>query len=143
MDKWDRRHLGMAKQVATWSKDVSTRVGSRVVDPRNRVIAEGFNGPPRGVTDDPSISREQKLRRTIHAEKNVLLFAQRDLTGCTMYVTHHPCSQCAALIAQSGIARVVVPTPDTPFAERWAEDIAEAKRIFEESGVQLNIVEVE
>lgn len=141
IDKWVRRHLGMAKQIATWSKDPSSHVGARIVDSRQRVVSEGFNGPPRGVTDDPTISREAKLRRTIHAEKNAILFAQRALAGMTMYVTHHPCSQCAAYIAQAGISCVVIPEQDPVFVERWQDDIAEAKRIFEEAGVR--VVEVE
>lgn len=140
MNKWDRRHLGMAKQVATWSKDPSTHVGARIVDAHNRVISEGFNGPPRGVTDDPTISREAKLRRTIHAEKNALLFAQRSVAGMTMYVTHHPCAQCAAYIVQAGITRVVILEQDIVFAERWADELAEAKLILSDAGVKLEVV---
>ena len=140
MDKWTRRHLGMAKHVAAWSKDPSTRVGARIVDAKQRVISEGFNGPPRGVTDNPDIPRESKLRRTIHAEKNAILFAQRSLDGATMYCTHHPCGSCAALIVQSGITRVVVLRPDEEFASRWAEDLNEAKLILAEAGVELEQV---
>lgn len=137
MNKWIRRHLGMAKQIATWSKDPSTRVGCRIVDAKQRVISEGFNGPPRGVTDDPAISREAKLRRTIHAEKNAILFAQRDLTGTTMYVTHCPCGPCAALIVQAGIQTVVIPEQDPVFLKRWQDDIDEANLIFRVAGVEL------
>ena len=49
-NKWDIRFLEMAKLVASWSKDPSTQVGSVAV--RNRtVIAQGYNGFPRGVDD--------------------------------------------------------------------------------------------
>jgi dCMP deaminase len=130
LTKWDARHLSVAHTIAQWSKDPSTKVGARISDGKNRIVSEGFNGPPRGVEDDPTISRESKLRRTIHAERNAILFAQRDLTGCTLYVTHHPCAQCAALIVQAGITRVVCNAPDPAFQTRWAEDIAEAKFIF-------------
>jgi dCMP deaminase len=137
LTKWDARHLEMAHHAAAWSKDPSTKVGARIVDSRARVISEGFNGPPRGVEDNPAVDRETKLRRTIHAERNAILFAQRDLAGTTIYVTHHPCAQCAALIVQAGIARVVCNAPDPAFQVRWAEDIAEAQHIFAEAGVTL------
>lgn len=137
MTKWDLRFIDLAYHVASWSKDVSTRVGSCIVDGKNRVVSLGFNGPPRGVEDDPTISREAKLRRTIHAERNAILFAQRDLAGCTIYVTHHPCAPCAAEIAQAGIKRVVCNAPDPAFAVRWADDIAEAQFIFAHAGIEL------
>lgn len=133
--KWHYRHMDAAQLVASWSKDPSTKVGARIVDAQHRVISEGFNGPPRGVTDDPSISRETKLRRTIHAEKNAILFARRDLTGTTLYVTHFPCAQCAALIVQAGIMEVVTHSPTPEFFERWRNDIEEAERIFKDAGV--------
>ena len=133
--KWHYRHMAAAELVASWSKDPSTKVGARIVDAQHRVISEGFNGPPRGVTDDPSISRETKLRRTIHAEKNAILFARRDLTGTTLYVTHFPCAQCAALIVQAGIKEVVTYPPEPSFHERWRDDIEEAQRIFRDAGV--------
>lgn len=135
--KWDARHLEMAYHVAAWSKDPSTKVGARITDSRNRVISEGFNGPPRGVQDDATVDRETKLRRTIHAERNAILFARRELAGATLYVTHHPCAQCAALIVQAEIARVVCNAPDPAFQSRWEADIAEAKQIFEQAGIEL------
>ena len=50
LNKWDKRFLEMAKLVASWSKDPSTQVGAVAV--RNRtVIAQGYNGFPRGVDD--------------------------------------------------------------------------------------------
>lgn len=136
--KWHYRHMDAARLVASWSKDPSTKVGARIVDDKYRVISEGFNGPPRGVNDDPTIDRETKLRRTIHAEKNAILFAQRDLTGATLYVTHYPCSQCAAFIVQAGIKAVVTYTPEPAFYERWRGDIEEAQRIFRDAGVVVH-----
>jgi dCMP deaminase len=131
----------MAHEVASWSKDPSTQVGARIT--RGKIlVSEGFNGPPAGMQDDPAIDRETKLRRTLHAEQNAILYAQRDLTGCTMYVTHHPCARCAAQIAQAGIKRVVCNAPDPAFAVRWAEDIAEAQLILTHAGVELVSLEV-
>ena len=49
-NKWDIRFLEMAKLVASWSKDPSTQVGCVAVRNRN-VIAQGYNGFPRGCDD--------------------------------------------------------------------------------------------
>ncbi len=135
--KWDSRFLLLAHTVASWSKDPSTKVGAVIADGRNRVISLGFNGPPRGLEDDPDLPREVKLRRTIHAEKNAILFAQRPLAGSSIYVTHHPCAQCAVFIAQANIGRVVCPAPDPTFELRWGDDIAEARLAFSQAGVSL------
>ena len=141
LSKWDARHLSMCHEIAKWSKDPSTQVGARIT--RGKIlVSEGFNGPPAGMQDDPAIDRETKLRRTLHAEQNAILYAQRDLTGCMMYVTHHPCARCAAQIAQAGIKRVVCNAPDPAFAVRWADDIAEAQLILTHAGVELVSLEV-
>lgn len=131
MSKWDKRFLALADLASTWSKDPSTGVGAVVVDQSNRVVSLGYNGFPRGV-DDTYGTREQKLMRTIHAEDNAILFAARDLTGCTLYVTHHPCARCAAKIVQSGIARVVF---SGELGTRWGDEVAEARFLFQEAGI--------
>lgn len=136
MNKWTQRFLDLAHLVSTWSKDPSTKVGAVIVDPNNRVVSLGFNGFPKGV-QDMDIPRERKLMRTIHAEENALLFAQRDLSDCSIYVTHHPCSNCAAKIIQAGIRRVSI---SREMGDRWAHESAEAKLMFSESGVVLDLV---
>ncbi len=135
LSKWTRRFLSLADLVASWSKDESTKVGAVIADSRNRVVSLGFNGFPHGVNDE-SLPRERKLLRTIHAEENAIMFAQRDLTGCAIYVTHHPCGPCAAKIAQAGITRVVVARH---MHDKWAAASAEAALIFQEAGVELEI----
>lgn len=142
LSKWDARFLEMASLVASWSKDPSTKVGAVIVDSRQRVVSQGFNGFPRGVQDRVDVSRETKLARTIHAEANALLYAQRDLSGCSLYVTRPPCSNCAALIIQSGIARVVYEAPDPEFMLRWKASIDESLAMFAEAGVEVVSMEV-
>lgn len=141
MTKWDKRMLDLAALVATWSKDPSSQVGAVIVDPMNRVVSLGFNGFPRGVTDDAQTlaDRDEKLRRIIHAETNALLFAGRSVAGCTLYVTRPPCGQCAAKLIQSGIARVVC----LPWGEglsRWERDYVSAKAMYAEAGVAFDEV---
>lgn len=140
MSKWDRRMLGLVNLVATWSKDPSTGVGAVIVDQKNRIVSIGFNGFPRAV-NDKDVPRDEKLRRTIHAEENSLLFAGRPVEGCTIYVTHPPCARCAAKIIQAGIARVVSNKPADAFAERWADDMASATEMFCDAGVVVDLLE--
>lgn len=138
MTKWDTRMMQLVATVATWSKDPSTAVGAVIVDPHNRVVSLGFNGFPRSVSDasDLLADREEKLRRTIHAEENALLFAQRDIEGCTVYVTHPPCARCAAKLIQAGVHRIVTHRPGAEFAQRWAADMSSARQMYGEAGVE-------
>lgn len=141
--KWIGRFIDMAMLVSSWSKDPSTKVGAVIVDDKQRVVSVGFNGFARGVQDRVDVSRETKLARIIHAEPNAILFANRAVTGCTIFVTRPPCSNCAALIIQSGIARVVCQQPDDAFMERWGASIAESTQTFNEAGVELVMTEKE
>lgn len=77
---------------------------------------------------------------TIHAETNAIMFASRPVAGCTIYVTHPPCAKCAAVIIQSGIARVVSRPPWNSFTDRWADDIKSANEMFIEAGVTFDYV---
>lgn len=137
MTRWDLRFIEMAALVASWSKDPSTKVGAVITNDKNHVISLGFNGFPRGVEDRLDVSRETKLARTIHAEPNAILHAKQDLAGCSIYVTRPPCSNCAALIIQSGISRVVYEAPDPAFLVRWKDSISESIQMFEEARITV------
>ena len=136
--KWHDRFIRLATEISTWSRDPGTKVGCIIVDPLNRVVSLGFNGFPHGISDDTLRlqDRETKLRITIHAEENALLFAKRDVAGYTAYVTHHPCSSCAAKLIQSGISKVVY-KQDEVFESKWADSIALAKTLFFECSVEV------
>lgn len=137
--KWDERFLQLAGSISSWSKDPSTKVGAVIVDPDNRVVSSGYNGLPRGVEDrlDRLNERDVKLRLTLHAEHNAILFACRDLTGCTIYITAPPCAHCAAQIIQTGITRVVYRQPEPEFAARWGEHTALAQEVLAELDVEV------
>jgi dCMP deaminase len=120
--RWLKHGLAEAALIASMSKDPSTKVGAYIADSRHRPVSKGFNGPPRGLHDGEWVSgdRAKKLAATIHAETNAIIFADRQrLEGATLYVTHPPCPQCAALIAQAGIVRVVYRGGDAAFLSRW------------------------
>ncbi len=91
------------------SKDPSTQVGAVIVDNKNRrVISSGYNGFPRYIDDDLlPMTRPEKYQYTVHAELNAILHARQDLSGCSLYVSVFPCSECMKAIIQTGIKLVV------------------------------------
>jgi len=140
VQKWDLRFLELCKHITGWSKDPSTQVASVIVKDTNKIISVGYNGYAAGVDDDDTLqTREEKYPRIIHGEKNAILFAQRDLTGCTIYVYPlAPCGQCAAAICQVGISRVVTVIPNDPDRIlRWESSNNVALDQFRKKGVDI------
>ena len=139
---WDKRFIDLAVHVGTWSKDPGAKVGAVIVDPKRRIVSVGFNGFPQGVSDAPEIiaDREIKLMRTIHAEENAILFAQRDLTGCSIYVNYPPCAKCSAKIIQVGITEVYSLSPDKAFYENWKNELHQGHELFLEADVVLTML---
>ncbi|MER9436731.1 dCMP deaminase family protein [Mesorhizobium sp. M0618] len=134
---WKDYFYGFAKHAATKSKD-STQVGAVLIGPDGEVRLTGFNGPPRGVWD--STERRQRPAKYLfasHAEANLIAFAAREgirTKGCTVYVTHMPCSACSRTLIQAGITSVFYGPGKTsmPADEFWA-----AKVMLEEASVLL------
>lgn len=147
-DKWDSRFLELAKHVAGWSKDPSTKVGAVIVDHKRRVIGCGYNGFPRGVedSDERLNDRALKYQMVAHAECNALLNCASPTDGATLYVSAdlsipNVCSECAKLVIQAGITRVVGPVP-REFNPRWAESTKISATMFREAGVAIDAVEM-
>lgn len=138
--KWPIRFMQQARLIAQSSKDPSTKTGCVIVDQRNRVVAQGFNGFPRGVEDSAERleDRAVKYKLVVHAETNAVIFAQRDLTGYTAYVwPWMPCASCAGVLIQAGIRSVTSIPADPERQERWKADHALAEVMFAEAGVTL------
>ena len=132
--------MDMAFLVAGWSKD-STKVGAVIVDPANRVVSVGYNGFARGVADTPDRldDRDVKLKMVIHAEENAILFAERNLVGCTLYTwPFMPCASCAGKVIQVGIRRVVSLVSDNP---RWVQSFMLAQQQLAEAGVVVEFLD--
>lgn len=136
--RWTDHFMGMAALVASASKDPSTKVGCVVVSEDKVVVATGYNGLPRGVTDDPvRMERPAKYLWTSHAEENAVAQAARvgaKLKGGTAYVTHHPCSRCARSLIQAGITTVIVGDGKTSMP---MEEFDVASIMFKEAGVEV------
>lgn len=127
--KWDTRFMRLAREVSTWSKDPSSKIGAVIVNDRRRILATGYNGFPEGIDDNEERlnNREEKYPRIIHAEMNALLNALKNgvsVEGATLYVYGLPvCPDCTKSIIQAGIRRIVM-SPDpyvviTPWTEKW------------------------
>ena len=137
--KWDKRFLDLAEHVSQWSKDPSTKVGAVIVDDNRRIVSVGYNGFPSGVIDDAERyeNREKKYEMIIHGEINAILFANRDISGHTLYTwPFMPCSRCAAIVIQKGIKRVVAPECN---GTRWENSFSLSKTMFQEARVELNL----
>lgn len=138
-EKWNYRFLNLAKYVSEWSKDPSTKVGAVIADSDYRVVSLGYNGFPRGIADDGRlVHRNDKYKIIVHAERNAILFSQRSLAGCRLYTWPIlTCSQCAAMIIQTGIIEVVSIQPDLEVFERWKFDLQLAERMYKEVGLRV------
>lgn len=137
--KWDERYIELAKFIANWSKDPSTKVGAVIVDNKGRIVSLGFNGFPQKISDNDRLNdRDKKYNVIVHAEANAILFANSDLSECTIYTyPFQPCSRCAGLIIQSGINRVVTVRDDNP---RWQKDFCTSEQMLTEAGVRIDYV---
>lgn len=136
-DKWDIRFLKLAALVAAWSKDPRKKVGAVIVNSKHCVVGVGFNGIPRNIDDlnYQSVSTEQHLLMTVHAEVNAILNSAVT-ERATIYCTSPPCAGCAGIIIQSGIIRVVSPPPtiDSDWINSWKI----ANDMMMEAGVRVN-----
>jgi len=144
---WHKRYLGLAKEVSTWSKDPSKKIGAVAVGVKGQVLAQGYNGFPRNIrhTSERLNNRELKYKFVVHAEQNLIYNATYNgvsLDGSTVYVTGLPvCSECAKGLIQVGVKQVVMPTLlDTP--DVWKESFKFTEELFREAGVLWQFIDV-
>eukprot|EP01061_Rhynchopus_euleeides_P013792 TRINITY_DN23967_c0_g2_i3.p1 TRINITY_DN23967_c0_g2~~TRINITY_DN23967_c0_g2_i3.p1 ORF type:complete len:307 (+),score=113.05 TRINITY_DN23967_c0_g2_i3:113-922(+) len=128
---WDEYFMGIAVLSAQRSKDPNRQVGACIVDDNKRIMGIGYNGFPKGCSDDvlpwggkerlrgkeapdmvmgidDPVFLQTKYPFVCHAEANAILNCHsRMLNGCTIYVAMFPCNECTKLIIQSGITKVV------------------------------------
>ncbi len=145
-DKWHKRYLKLAQEVASWSKDPSTRIGAVAIGEKGQVLAQGYNGFPRGVhdTSERYSDRTLKYKYVVHAEQNLIYNATYNgvsLDGAVLYVVGLPvCSECAKAVIQVGIKQVVMPDQEVP--EHWSESWNFTQSLFRESDVEWMMVEI-
>lgn len=147
---WDETWMRTADAVAGRSNCTNRKVGAVIVDANNRPVSTGYNGPPAGYKTSGETCRSFCPRSTgergnaykncvsVHAEANALLFAdRREYVGGTIYVTNPCCWDCAKLVANSGVARVVYRISGSDSHA----DIETPTRFMEACGLQVDVIQ--
>lgn len=125
MEKYDKKYLKMAEIWATNSHAVRSKVGALIVKD-GMIISDGYNGTPHGFDNCCEIEKEEwnfdsegyydkythlvTKPEVLHAEANAITKVAKSTNsseGSTLYITLSPCLECAKLIIQAGISRVV------------------------------------
>jgi dCMP deaminase len=113
--------MNVALQIGPRSRCSRAQVGAVIVTHDNRVAAMSYNGPPKGLEisgpceewcpramGDSPLGADYSSCDAIHAESNAIARADfTEIQGGTIYVTHASCINCAKLVGNSGIARLV------------------------------------
>jgi len=143
---WDKKYIRLAREISSWSKDPSKQIGAVAIGEKGQVLAQGYNGFPRGIedTDDRLNHRQTKYKYVVHAEMNCIYNATYNgvsLNGSTMYIYGLPvCSECAKGLIQVGIKRVVSTPITDATPETWVESTKLTKEIFQEAGVKYDFI---
>ena len=139
---WDEYFMGIALLAAQRSKDPSTQVGACIVSSDNIIISTGYNGMPKGCSDDEypwnRDGVDNKYPYVVHAELNAILNAHgRSLVGSKLYVTLFPCNECAKAIIQSGIKEFFY------ISDKYADtpSTLASKRMIESAGIKCTRLE--
>ena len=126
----DYRYLRMAKIWAENSYCKRRKVGALVVKDQ-MIISDGYNGTPSGFDHVCEDSRDLTLPYVLHAEANAITKLARSSNnsdGSTLYVTASPCIECAKLIIQAGIKRVV-------YAEKYR--LEDGVALLQRAGIEV------
>ncbi|MEG1544533.1 MAG: dCMP deaminase family protein [Tannerellaceae bacterium] len=131
----DKRYLRMAGIWAESSYCMRRKVGALIVKDQ-MIISDGYNGTPSGFEniceDENNITKPYVL----HAEANAITkvaASSNSSKGATIYITSAPCIECAKLIIQSGIKRVV-------FSEKYR--VEDGCKLLLRAGIQLDFIEI-
>ena len=131
--------MGVATLSGMRSKDPNTQVGACIVSQDNKILSMGYNGFPKGCSDDEfPWAREgepldTKYLYVTHSELNAILnYRGGSLEGSKIYVTLFPCNECAKAIIQAGIKTIIYKEdkyPDSP-------SVRASKRMLNAAGVR-------
>lgn len=137
---WDEYFMGVALLSSMRSKDPSTQVGACIVNDENRIVGVGYNGFPKGCSDDDfpwdrkaDSPNATKYPFVCHAELNAILNSNGNVKGARIYVALFPCNECAKSIIQAGIKEVIY------ISDKYADtDGSKASRkMLESAGIKL------
>ncbi|MBQ0088359.1 MAG: dCMP deaminase family protein [Prevotellaceae bacterium] len=132
----DQRYLRMARIWAENSYCTRRQVGALIVK-NKAIISDGYNGTPEGFENVCEDENNVSKPYVMHAEANAITKIARsgnNSDGATLYVTASPCLECAKLIIQSGIRRVV-------YSEKYRLD--DGIKLLERAGIEVKYKKVE
>ena len=131
----DVRYLRMAR---IWSENSNCKrrqVGALIVKDKS-IISDGYNGTPSGFENLCEDETDRTKPYVLHAEANAITKVAKSgnsSEGATLYVTASPCIECAKLITQAGIVRVV-------YSELYR--CCDGIELLEKAGIQVDLVEI-
>ncbi len=131
----DQRYLAMARVWSLNSYCIRRQVGALMVKDK-MIISDGYNGTPSGFENQCEEDGKTKAY-VLHAEANAITKVAKSNNsshGATMYITASPCIECAKLIIQAGITRVV-------YSEDYRSDDGIA--LLRRAGIQVDQVDEE
>ena len=131
----DKRYIRMASIWAENSYCTRRQVGALIVK-NQRIISDGYNGTPSGFENICEDENNVTKPYVLHAEANAITKIARSgnsSDGATMYVTASPCIECAKLIIQSGVRRVV-------YSEKYR--LEDGIRLLERAGIEVCYLEM-
>lgn len=132
----DRRYMRMALIWAENSYCKRRQVGALIVKDK-MIISDGYNGTPAGFENVCEDESGETKPYVLHAEANAIskvACSHNSSLGATMYVTTSPCIECAKLIIQAGIKRVV-------FSQRYRR--TDGCALLERAGIEIVCVELD
>ena len=123
--KYDQLFIDIAIRVGQMSHDEKYKVGSVIVKDGN-IISMGWNGMPSGMENDTRCASGCTKSEVLHSEANALMKLVKSgggAVGATIYCSLSPCMDCAKLIYQAGIERVI-------FADSYSTASGDAGKLF-------------
>ena len=136
---WDEYFMGVAMLSGMRSKDPNSQVGACIVSEDNKILSMGYNGFPKGCSDDEfPWAREgepldTKYLYVTHSELNAILnYRGGSLEGAKLYVSLFPCNECAKAIIQCGIKEIVY--GEDKYA--GTDGVKASKRMLDAAGVK-------
>ena len=130
-----QRYMRMARIWAENSYCKRRQVGALLVK-NKMIISDGYNGTPSGFENNCEDSNNISMPYVLHAEANAITKVARSNNsseGATLYVTASPCIECAKLIIQAGITRVV-------YGELYR--IMDGVELLERAGIEVVYLEI-
>jgi dCMP deaminase len=128
--KYHLTYLKMATEWSSLSCCNRKKVGALIVKD-STIISDGFNGTPKGFSNDCEDANGDTYWYVLHAEANAMLKVARSTQstdGSTLYVTYSPCKDCSKMIIQAGIKLVI-------YREEYRD--LSGIRILREAGVNV------